>query len=343
MSLRFIRFTGVGASIFMAMQMFVASDALAQKTQISIAHLGPPTSAIMKATIIPMLDALKATGSAEITLYSSGSAYSNPRKYSELVEKGVVDMAFGVQQFETGRFPLNLVIGEPFVVDDHEKGTRAYMEVLKKTPALRAEYSPNHLLQVALASAEQIHTRTKPVKSVDDLKGMRILVTNPGVAEIFRTLGANTAALPLPKQYENLQKGVIDASSSSMNSVAAFNLFEVTSHHFEWNIVPTPIYLVMTKKKYDGLRGDLKKVIDDFSTIDAAVKFSSAWTRLDDVARRTIRGRGGKIVKIDPRKRGALKKRFTSLLNARVDKINKKHPGARKIYDEFVKAVAAQQ
>ena len=191
-----------------------------EKIKLSIAHIGLAAGQTNAETWGVLRANLEATGKAEVTTYGSGSAYANPTKFSELVELGVVDMAFAVQQFEPGRYPLNLLAGEPFITNDHVKGTRAFHRMLRSIPELAAEFRPNRVLIVGLAGAEQIHSR-KPLRTIDDLKGARVLALNPIVLSIIREVGGSVVALPQTAQYENFQKGVIDAGSSSRAMVAA--------------------------------------------------------------------------------------------------------------------------
>jgi TRAP-type C4-dicarboxylate transport system substrate-binding protein len=149
-----------------------------------------------------------------VTYHGAGSAYSNPAKYFELIERGVVDVAFGTPELEPGQFPLTLLIAEPFTVRDHERGTRALYRVVKTMPAVSREYEKVHLISAALASSDQIHAR-KPIKSIEDLRGLRVLVGSAALAGVIRDAGGSVAVLPRSQLYENLQKGVVDAGVGS--------------------------------------------------------------------------------------------------------------------------------
>ena len=323
-------------AIALALLCTVATVHAQEKTKISIAVIATPVAPTVAGTIGELKKALESAGNAEVTLYGPGSPYSVPGKLSELVEQGAVDMAFGVQQFEAGRFPLNLLMAEPFMVDDHVKGSRSYMKALRNIPEITAEYRPNRVLNVALASGEQIHAR-RHVGSIDELKGLRVMVTNPGMMAIVRAVGGNVVALPLPAQYENLQKGVVDAASSSWTSQLAFKTIEVTSYHLQLHSVATPIYLVMNQKKYESLPPELRKVIDEFSTEEAAARFSSVWTRVDEAAIAEAKKRNHETVVIEGTARDALRNRFQPLTDARLLELDQKGLPARRIYDSLVK------
>ncbi|MFN0304456.1 MAG: TRAP transporter substrate-binding protein DctP [Burkholderiales bacterium] len=334
--------TGVNA-FMVAGAVLVTHSAFAQeKTKISFAHFGTLANPVLTLTVVPLRDALEATGKVEVTMYGTGSAYSVPSKYSEMVAEGVIDMAFGGQQFEGGRFPLNVLMGEPFLINDHVKGSRAVTKLARNQPELAAEFRPNRLVLVTLASGEQLHGR-KPIKSIDDLKGMRVMTTNPGLQAIVREVGGSVVALPLTAQYENLQKGVVDFISGSWQSLIAFKTMEISSHHLHWDPVMTPVYLVINQKKYDSLPAEAKKVIDDHTTEDTAVRWSSMWTKIDAIAIAEARKNNHSLIDTTPETREALKKRFRHVTDTRVADLEKKGLPARKVFDAILKTVAEEE
>ncbi|MSQ73417.1 MAG: hypothetical protein EXR27_19385 [Betaproteobacteria bacterium] len=312
-----------------------------EKVKISMVHIGPATTPTTSETLGVLKASLEATGRADVIMYGSGSAYSNPTKFFELVELGVVDIAFAVHQFEPGRFPLGLLAGEPFITNDHVKGTRAFLRTVRNTPELLAEFKPNRILIVGLASAEQIHAR-KPIRSIDDLKGARVLAINPIVLSMIREVGGTVVALPQTAQYENFQKGVIDASSSSWAATMAFRTIEVTNAHLETNSIATPIYIIMNQKKYDSLPPDLRKILDDFSTEDSAARIAAVWDKVDAMGIEEAKKRGHLITPMSLAERAAMRKRFQHLADARIADLEKKGLPARRIYDVLSKAMAAE-
>lgn len=313
-----------------------------EKIKISIAHVAPTTAPTNTGSVGVLKSNLEATGKVEVTMYGTGSAYSVPTKFSELTETGVVDIALGAQQFEAGRYPLNLLAGVPFMVNDHVKASRAYLRALRSTPELMAEFNPIRVLVVAFTSTEQFHAR-KPLKSIDDLKGMRVMAINPLVLAMIRDVGGNVVALPQPAQYENLQKGVVDAVAAPWSGAVAFRTIELTSSHLEIKSVAAPIYIIMNQKKYDSLPPDLKKIIDDFSTEDSAARIAALWSALDDVGIADAKKRNHSVTPVSDAERAVLRKRFQHLTDARIAELDKKGLPASRIYDALSRAIAAEE
>src|SRR5438046_2961007 len=65
-----------------------------EKIKLSIAHIATLNVPNIKATMGGLRDALEATGKVDVTLFGQGSAYSDPTKFTDLVRRAVVDIAF---------------------------------------------------------------------------------------------------------------------------------------------------------------------------------------------------------------------------------------------------------
>ncbi len=74
----------------------------------------------------------------------------------------------------------------------------------------------------------------KPIRSVDDLKGLKIRSPEGLAAEVFRRAGAVPVAIPFSEVYTSLEKGIVDAADASayinnhetgLNKVAHYPVF----------------------------------------------------------------------------------------------------------------------
>jgi TRAP-type transport system periplasmic protein len=326
----------LGVSVILTGGLSCTNGALAQqKIKLSFAHIGPSSGPLIANAFGPFARELEATGKVEFTYYGSGSSYSNPLKFPELVEQGVVDMAYGAHQLNAGQFPLNLLILEPFLISDPVKASRSFMKLVRTVPELKAEYGRAHVMTVNVTPHEAIHSLT-PIRTADDLKGKRVLGSHPGGNDVLRALGASVVVLPSAAQYENLQKGVVDASASTMTSVAAFKLAEVTKYHMTWNVGLASGYTIMNKEKYDSLPADIKSIIDKYSTDDAAEAVSKAWSISDDAGIKQIKDSGGEIYAMPTAEIAALKQRLQSMLDGRIGK----NATTRRVYDIIAKTIA---
>ena len=101
----------------------------------------------------------------------------------------------------------------------------------------------------------------KPVKSLEDLKGMQIRCD--GIATTAVTLlGASPIAMPMAEAYEALSKNVIDGCLGPSEPLIGWNLAEVVKYMIEtpflYNAFPT---VSMNKKVWESLPTDIQNTI----------------------------------------------------------------------------------
>jgi TRAP-type C4-dicarboxylate transport system substrate-binding protein len=102
----------------------------------------------------------------------------------------------------------------------------------------------------------------KEVKSMADLKGMRIRATGL-TAKSIQALGATPVAMPMPDVYEALSKGVVGGNVAPPEVLKGWKQADVTDYIA---IVP-PVYngvhyCVMNLDKWNALSEDARKAID---------------------------------------------------------------------------------
>jgi TRAP-type C4-dicarboxylate transport system substrate-binding protein len=76
----------------------------------------------------------------------------------------------------------------------------------------------------------QVFYCNKPIKSVDDLKGLKVRSFTPSMAALIQNLGATPVTLPFSEVYPALQRGVADCGVTSPASGNSGKWPEVTSH-----------------------------------------------------------------------------------------------------------------
>ena len=73
-----------------------------------------------------------------------------------------------------------------------------------------SEFKGIRILAIHTTDASIIHTRDKPMRTLDDFKGMKLRVPGRFVGEAAKALGATPVGIPLPGVYEALARGQVD-------------------------------------------------------------------------------------------------------------------------------------
>lgn len=104
-------------------------------------------------------------------------------------------------------------------------------------------------------------TRSKPVRSLADLRGMR-LRTQSETIDVLRRLGADPVDMPMGEVYSALAKGVIDGVVAPADTLKALHLAEVGSYFTELRISRGSYPArAMSLRSFDKLPEDLQAVL----------------------------------------------------------------------------------
>ncbi|MBM3558264.1 MAG: TRAP transporter substrate-binding protein, partial [Alphaproteobacteria bacterium] len=248
----------------------------------------------------------RATTKIKPEIYAAGSAFgAAPRQYDQVVN-GVVDIANGLRSIPAGRFIKTSIIELPFLVNSAEAATRTLWAMYPKY--LADEYKGVKVLLLHAHNAALIHTRSKPVKTLEDLKGLRIRSPGPVINEFLKALGAEPVGMPPTEIYENLQKGVIEGVATTWDLVNAAKLGEVTKFHLDANSYTSAFYFVMNEAKYRSLPEDLRKAIDEVSGEALIERMGKYWDKWDDLGRDAAKARGNAVTPLAPEEKARWEK-----------------------------------
>lgn len=102
----------------------------------------------------------------------------------------------------------------------------------------------------------------RPIKNLDDLKGLRIRnMQNQVHLETWRQLGANPGPLAFGELFSALQQGVFDGMEMPWDIVYDMKFYEVQKYGTDIGWVYSPSVLLLSKKFYDKLPKNLQTVI----------------------------------------------------------------------------------
>lgn len=99
-----------------------------------------------------------------------------------------------------------------------------------KFPEFGQELQGLHVLAVQGGNFPGVLTRSKPVRTLADLKGLRLRAQSDAI-DVLRELGADPVNMPMGEVYSALAKGVIDGVVAPADTIKSLHFAEV-AHHF---------------------------------------------------------------------------------------------------------------
>ena len=103
-----------------------------------------------------------------------------------------------------------------------------------------------------------------PINKVEDFSGLKIrVIPNPINLDWVRALGANPTPMAFPEVYAALESKALDGQENPFSVIAANKMYEVQKYLTITNHVYNPQSVIISKKFWDTLNGDEKKLISD--------------------------------------------------------------------------------
>ncbi len=133
-------------------------------------------------------------------------------------------------------------------------------EEIKKDIMARA-----HVIPLAyFARGPRNLTSNKPVKTVDDVKGLKMRVPNvPVFMAFWRGVGAQPTPMAFGEVFTSLQTGVIDAQENPLALIKSASFFEVQKYVDRTEHVRSWIYLAIGEKSFNKLNAEQKAALQE--------------------------------------------------------------------------------
>ncbi len=142
---------------------------------------------------------------------------------------------------------------------------------------------------------------TKPVKSVADLKGMKIRVMqNEASVQTMRAFGASATPMVYGQVFSALQTGVIDGAENNAPSYLTASHYQVAKYYILDGHQRIPEVLVMSKTVFDGLSKEDQALIKK-AAADSVKKQRELWDKFESEALAKVKAGGSQVLEVkDP-------------------------------------------
>ncbi|MDR2295640.1 MAG: TRAP transporter substrate-binding protein DctP [Clostridiales Family XIII bacterium] len=237
----------------------------------------------------------KSGGRIEVQVNNGGSI-AKPTESLGMVKEGTVDLAWGLQSFYPGEFPLTDGLSLPYLpFTSAEQASRTIMDIYENTDLLADEYAGYKVILLRANCDAPIITTDKKLNTAADLSGLTLRATAAPIVSWLGAFGANAQGVPINELYSVLQNGAMQGAITDWHGIDSFKIYEVAKEYADEKVQYNTYYFLMNKAKYDGLSDDLKAVIDDCSGQTALELMVDAWDNLTDSTKAKVNENGGEI------------------------------------------------
>ena len=250
--------------------------------ELKLADFQPPTHFVADKVYKPFAEkvAKETDGEVAVSVFMGGELGPGPKEQYNRAVDGVTDLAFGLPGYTASNFPQTLLTELPGVISA-DTGTA---QILKNIDMLSDEYKRVALVGIWNNAPNVIFTATKPVRTLEDLKGLKIRVPSRNAGLVVEAWGATPVSMPAPDIYNAMQTGVIDGAMTDATTLGAFKLAEVTK--FITTGMETTIssfFLIMNRDSFSDLSKEQQTVVLEAGR-EASVNGNQAWLGIADKA-----------------------------------------------------------
>lgn len=334
-----------GAAVAMP-AVITSARAQAPVATFKLHHFLPPVSNGHAKMLAPWAKKVEADsqGKIKIDIFPSMQLGGTPPQLYDQVRDGVVDMCWTLPGSTPGRFPTTEVFELPFIGAEKGLPTALAAQEFANT-YLKDEVKDVKVLSYWAHDAGHIHTVSKQIKTMDDLKGVKLRNPTRLAGEALKALGAVSVGMPVPQVPESLAQKVIDGAVIPWEVVPAVKVHELTK--FTTEIMGSPslyaasFFLAMNNAKYNALPADLKAVIDANSGMAFAALAGKMW---DDEAvrvRKIVVDRGNTVIQLDAAEKAKWQKATEPVYTAWIEQMKAKNIDGAKLV-EAARALVAK-
>jgi TRAP-type transport system periplasmic protein len=262
-------------------------------TELLYASPYPPTHPFSRADIAWMTFVERRSGGRLRIRPSWGGALLSSDQSMEELRHGVADVGLVTPIYARGGAHLiRTQAGFYLGVTTPAQQLALYRCMEAASPEFAHEMAGLHVLALQGGGLPGIITRNRPVRTLDDVRGMRLRAPSELLA-VLRELGADPVNMPMNEVYSALAKGVIDGVLAPIDTFRSLHFAEVTKFNTAL-AVPRGAYpaRVISEARWQRLPADLQKVLNEATPVwEAALN--------DEIAKASDQGleaaRKGKI------------------------------------------------
>jgi tripartite ATP-independent transporter DctP family solute receptor len=161
-----------------------------------------------------------------------------------------------------------------------------------------AAFADHDLIGLAFydGGSRSFYNSQKPIKSMDDLAGMKFRVMQSDLfVDMVSALGANATPMPYGEVYSSIQTGVIDGAENNWPSYESSGHYEVAKYYTLDQHLIVPEVLVMSKKTWDSLSEEDQKIVRQAAK-DSVPHMRKLWAEREAASEAKVRESGVEVI-----------------------------------------------
>ena len=205
----------------------------------------------------------RSQGRLRIQPFWSGSVLSSEHSMTE-IRHGVVDIGLITPIYARGGAHLIHVQAAFYAgLTTFHQQVSLYRCLTRADPQFDRELAGLKVLAVQGGNLPGIVTRDQPVKTLDDLRGLRLRAPSE-LLEVLRRFGADPVDMPMGEVYSALAKGVLDGVIAPADTLRSLHFAEV-ARYFNTLSVPRGAYAARAigMQRWNSLDAEERAILEE--------------------------------------------------------------------------------
>jgi TRAP-type transport system periplasmic protein len=303
-----------------------------QKIEMKLAYFVGDQHA-MSRWLIKWSDDLEKQSGGRITVKRfPGSQMGPVQQHYDFARTGQADVAWFLHGATPGRFPLTELVQLPYLIGSSEIGTKTLNDGELRAKYLDAEHKGVRVLLLFTHQPGNVHTTKKPIRTADDMKGLRIRFASPTIRDFVAALGGTPVGVLPTEQVEQLQKGTIDGVFIDYGGAGiAFKMGGILKYSTEMYSYVGSFGMAMNEDFWKKLSPDLQSLVTK-SLTGVEQDVGQAWDGLDVPGKKAIMDGGAEAIRLSAAENAKFRKIGGEVAEAKVKELEGKGMPARAIY-----------
>jgi len=261
-----------------------------------------------------------------------GSQMGPVQQHYDFVRTGQADVAWFLHGATPGRFPLTEIVQVPYLIGSAEIGAKVLNDSELRSKYIDAEHRGVKVLLLHTHQPGNVHTTKKPIRTVEDMKGLRIRFASPTIRDFVAALGGTPVGVLPAEQVEQLQKGTIDGVFIDYGGAGiAFKMGGILKYSTEMYSYVSSFGVAMNPDFWNKLPSDLQALVTKSMT-GVEKEVGEAWDALDVPGKKAIIDGGAVAISLSPEENAKFRKIGAEVTEAKVKDLEGKGMPARTIY-----------
>jgi TRAP-type C4-dicarboxylate transport system substrate-binding protein len=306
-----------------------------QKIEVKVAEFVTPQHFMSKWLVQWGEKLEKASGGRLVFKHFPGAQMAPAPAHYDLARSGQAEVSWFLHGGTPGRFPLTELISLPYMVGSAEIGTKVLNDRSLRAKFLDAEHRGVRVLLLLTHQPGNVHTTKKPIRTADDMKGLRIRFAAPTIRDFVAALGGTPVGVPPPDQLEMLQKGTLDGVFIDYGGAGiAFKMGGTVKYTTEMYSYVSSFGVAMNPDFYKRLPADLRKLVDQ-SMVGVEKEVGEGWDALDAIGKKLLVEGGDEVIRLSPQEDARFRKIGQQVVEARLKELEEKKLPARAVFQQM--------